>query len=125
MDMVVLDIFAIKELSEKKRVKKELVGPGCPIETYKMELDVFYLLPGQEREPQMRPFSDRLFYVVEGEGIYKNFIEERPVHAGCITFAAAQTENSFRNTGDKEMIVLQFVAPSPEVGPADPKEMYY
>jgi mannose-6-phosphate isomerase-like protein (cupin superfamily) len=118
--MVVLDINGYKEFSEKQRVKKELIGPGCPIETYKLEVDLFCLQPGQERELQKRSFADCILLVLEGEGVFKIFLDEKPVRAGNLTFAAAGTEQSFKNTGNAPMVVFQVTAPSPEVGPTMP-----
>lgn len=69
--------------------------------------------PGQEHALHGHADQDKVYHVLEGEGVF--LLEERDIEmsAGTMLVAPAGVPHGVRNTSDERLIVLVFMAPAP------------
>ncbi|MCX8072674.1 MAG: cupin domain-containing protein [Candidatus Binatia bacterium] len=79
----------------------------------RMFCDVYGFEPGQSQKMHVHDGSDKVYYVVEGSGVFQVGEEERLVARGSAVFAPAGAGHAVRNAGDGRLVVLVFMAPKP------------
>ena len=69
--------------------------------------------PGQEHRLHSHAGMDKVYHVLEGEGLF--LLEEReiPMRAGEMLIAPEQVPHGIRNTGNERLVVLAVLAPAP------------
>jgi len=70
--------------------------------------------PGQEHALHTHAGQDKLYYVVEGQGIVLVGEDETPISAGDLVLAKADQPHSLRNPGEERLIVMAIMAPPPQ-----------
>ena len=70
--------------------------------------------PGQEHALHTHPGQDKLYYVVEGQGIVRVGEDETSISAGDLVLAKTGEPHSLRNSGPQRLIVMAIMAPPPE-----------
>ena len=68
---------------------------------------------GQEHELHTHAGQDKLYYVVEGQGIVRVGDVESPISAGDLVLAKADEPHALRNPGPERLIVMAVMAPPP------------
>ncbi len=81
--------------------------------TERMFCDVYCFEPGQAQTPHTHTGSDKVYYVLEGNGRVQVGAETKDVGPGDITLAPSGSEHGFRNPGPGRLTVLVFMAPKP------------
>ncbi|MEC9341684.1 MAG: cupin domain-containing protein [Pseudomonadota bacterium] len=86
---------------------------AIPVPVYTDGVDqaivIWNLLPGQENESHMHPFSAHTFLIMEGEGLYVKGepgtaeCEEFPVKAGQVILIPREQVHGIKNTGTGKM----------------------
>lgn len=71
----------------------------------------YFFEPGQSQDVHKHARSDKVVYVVEGEGVFKIGKDQLRMTAGSVAVAPAGIEHSLTNTGKEKLVVLQVVAP--------------
>jgi mannose-6-phosphate isomerase-like protein (cupin superfamily) len=56
---------------------------------------------------------DKLYYVLEGEGVFELEGRELPMHTGDLLVAPDSVPHGVRNTGQRRLLVLAVLAPAP------------
>jgi len=69
--------------------------------------------PGQSHALHAHAGMDRVYSVVEGEGLFLLDGRELPMRAGDLLVAAEGVPHGVRNTGQRRLLVLAILAPSP------------
>ncbi len=69
--------------------------------------------PGQEHELQAHAGMDKVYSVVEGEGLFLLEGRELPMRAGDLLVAPDGVPHGVRNTGPGRLLVLAILAPAP------------
>ena len=69
--------------------------------------------PGQEHRLHAHEGMDKLYHVLEGEGLFLLEGEELEMHAGEMLVAPDGVPHGIRNTGDGRLLVLAVLAPAP------------
>ena len=69
--------------------------------------------PGQEHKLHAHEGMDKVYQVVEGEGVFVLEDRELPMSAGVMLVAPEGVPHGIRNTGDARLLVLAILAPSP------------
>jgi quercetin dioxygenase-like cupin family protein len=69
--------------------------------------------PGQEHALHTHAGQDKLYYVMEGQGIVRVGAEESAVSAGDLVLAKADEPHSLRNPGPGRLLVMAIMAPPP------------
>ena len=82
-------------------------------ETDRMFCDVYGLEAGQAQSGHVHAGSDKVYFVLDGSGLFTVGNEERPVGSGCAVFAPAGSSHAVRNPGPARLSLLVFMAPKP------------
>lgn len=82
--------------------------------TQRFMIDLYCLQSGQAQKPHVHEGIDKVYYVVEGEGLFTIGVEERTLGKGEAVLAPAGVEHGLSNPGSTPLVVLVFIAPPPE-----------
>lgn len=69
--------------------------------------------PGQEHALHTHRGMDKVYYVVEGRGLFLLEGREEAMEAGLLLVAPEGVPHGIRNTGEERLLVLTFLAPAP------------
>lgn len=69
--------------------------------------------PGQTQAVHTHAGQDKLYYVLEGEGIVQLDADESAVQAGDLVLAASGVPHGIRNPGPERLIVMVVFGPPP------------
>jgi quercetin dioxygenase-like cupin family protein len=69
--------------------------------------------PGQQHALHAHEAMDKVYYVLEGEGIFLLEGQELPMQQGVMLVAPEGVPHGIRNTGEARLVVLAVLAPSP------------
>ena len=69
--------------------------------------------PGQEHRLHAHAGMDKVYHVLEGEGLFLLEDREVPMEAGMLLVAPEDVPHGIRNTSDARLIVLVVLAPAP------------
>ena len=72
--------------------------------------------PGQEHALHAHAGQDKVYYVVEGNGLFLLAGHELAMQAGDLLVAPENVEHGVRNTGHTRLLVLVVLAPAPHRG---------
>ena len=71
--------------------------------------------PGQEHALHTHAGQDKLYYVLEGQGLVRIGDVETAIGAGDLVLARADEPHALRNSGSERLIVMAILAPPPGV----------
>jgi quercetin dioxygenase-like cupin family protein len=69
--------------------------------------------PGQEHALHAHEAMDKVYYVLEGEGLFLLEGRELPMEQGVMLVAPEGVPHGIRNRGEARLVVLAVLAPSP------------
>jgi len=69
--------------------------------------------PGQEHALHAHAGMDKVYYVLEGRGLFLLEGREEPMAAGVLLVAPEGVPHGIRNTGTARLLVLALLAPAP------------
>ena len=69
--------------------------------------------PGQEHTLHTHQGMDKVYQVVEGEGLFLLDGKEIPIKAGILVIIPKGVPHGIRNTGGKRLLLLAILAPAP------------
>ena len=69
--------------------------------------------PGQEHALHAHAGMDKIYQVVEGQGVFLLDGREVPMEAGVVLVAPEGAPHGIRNTGSDRLLVLAVLAPAP------------
>ena len=69
--------------------------------------------PGQEHALHAHDGMDKVYHVLEGQGLFLLDGDEVPMHAGVLLVAPEGAPHGIRNTGTERLLVLAILAPAP------------
>ena len=75
--------------------------------------DLYCLRPGQEQRVHRHAESDKIYYVVEGTGLFHIAGEERLLGEGAIVIARSEEDHGVRNEHERNLVLLVFMSPRP------------
>lgn len=76
-------------------------------------LDVYCLEPGQEQKPHAHADAAKIYYVLEGEGVFLVDGEDWTLGPGNAVLAPAGDPHGVRNEGAERLTLLVMMAPNP------------
>lgn len=79
----------------------------------RMFVDYYVLLPGQAQAPHTHADNDKLYYVLEGSGMFLLGDVEHELGAGRGCVAAASVPHGVRNHTQERLVLLVSMAPHP------------
>jgi mannose-6-phosphate isomerase-like protein (cupin superfamily) len=98
--MDVKSVMDARQFSPDKPARMSLFESG------KMSCDVVAIGPGQEQKPHVHAACDKLYYVIEGCGLFKVGGELREVGEKNVVCAAAGVEHSVKNDSGANLTLL-------------------
>ncbi|HYF00320.1 MAG TPA: cupin domain-containing protein [Planctomycetota bacterium] len=107
----------VKNVTDLRKFSPEKLAKVSLFESEKMFCDVYGLSEGQEQKAHAHAEADKLYYVVEGVGIFKVGGELREVGAANVVYVPAGVEHAVKNDGTGKLTLLVFMAPHPKHGP--------
>ena len=69
--------------------------------------------PGQQHKLHTHQGMDKVYQVLEGNGLFLLEGREFPMEAGTLLVAPEGVSHGIRNTGDGRLVVLAILAPAP------------
>ena len=69
--------------------------------------------PGQEHAPHLHEGQDKLYVILEGEGVVRVDDQAEVLIAGDAAFAPAGVVHSIRNSGTERLVVMAVLSPPP------------
>jgi len=69
--------------------------------------------PGQEHAVHTHEGMDKVYQVIEGQGLFLLEGDEVPMQAGVLLVAPEGVPHGIRNTGTERLLVLAILAPAP------------
>jgi mannose-6-phosphate isomerase-like protein (cupin superfamily) len=69
--------------------------------------------PGQEHARHAHEGMDKVYHVIEGEGLFLLEDGDVPLQAGVLLVAPERVPHGIRNTGRGRLLVLAILAPAP------------
>ena len=76
--------------------------------------DVYCLEPGQAQKVHAHEGSDKIYYLLEGQGRITIGSEEKELKAGEITIAPSGEVHGVRNHTQEPLVMLVVMAPKPQ-----------
>lgn len=89
------------------------MGKSTIFESPRMLVGLNAFAPGQQHALHAHDDMDKLYSVVEGEGLFLLDDAELSMKAGDLLVAPAGVPHGIRNDGNARLIVLAVLAPSP------------
>ncbi len=102
-----------KTLSDAVHFSKEKMKKNGIFETERFFCDLYCFEPGQEQSPHTHGGQDKIYYVVEGRGVFSVGEEEKELGPGQMALAPAGANHGVANRGDHRLVTLVFVTPKP------------
>ena len=69
--------------------------------------------PGQEHRLHAHEGMDKMYFVLEGRGLFLLEGEELPMEPGQMLVAPENVPHGVRNTGEERLVVMAVLAPGP------------
>jgi quercetin dioxygenase-like cupin family protein len=82
-------------------------------ESERFVCDTYCFEPGQSQSPHSHAHEDKVYYVLEGRGVFTVGDEERELSAGEIALAPAGQNHGVANRSPQRLVTLVFVTPKP------------
>ena len=102
-----------KKLSDGMQFSADKMKKNGIFETDRFFCDTYCFEPGQEQSPHTHKGEDKVYYVLEGKGMFKVGEEEREFGAGEIALAPAGQSHGVTNRSQQRLVTLVFVTPKP------------
>lgn len=102
-----------KGVFDHRRFSPDKLAKVSLFESEKMFCDVYGVGPGQEQKAHVHDEGDKIYYVIEGCGIFKVAGETREVGEKNVVYVPAGVEHSVKNDSGANLTLLVFMAPHP------------
>jgi quercetin dioxygenase-like cupin family protein len=89
------------------------MGKATIFESSRLLVGLNAFEPGQEHKLHAHAGQDKVYHVLEGEGLFLLEGQELPMTAGDLLVAPDGVPHGVRNTGSRRLLVLAVLAPAP------------
>ena len=103
----------IVNLSDYQQFSSEKMKKNNMFQTPRFFCDIYCFEPGQEQKGHIHGEQDKVYLVLEGQGMFQVGLEKQVLGPGQGTTAPAGEEHGVMNHTDQRLKVLVFVAPNP------------
>ncbi len=103
----------VMNLVDCQRFSSEKMKKNNMFQTERFFCDVYCFEPGQEQQGHVHGDQDKVYLVLEGQGIFQVGSEKQVLGAGQATVAPAGEEHGVKNHTGERLRVLVFVSPNP------------
>ena len=102
-----------KKVSESIQFAPDKMKKNGLFETDRMFCDLYCFEPGQSQAVHSHEGSDKVYFVVQGRGLFQIGEEERALGKDEIALAPSGQKHGVKNTGPDRLVLLVFMAPKP------------
>lgn len=102
----------VVSLSDYQQFNTEKMKKNSLFQTSRFFCDIYCFEPGQEQKGHIHGEQDKVYLVLEGQGIFQIGSEKQVLGPGQGTMAAAGEEHGVKNHTDQRLKVLVFVSPN-------------
>jgi mannose-6-phosphate isomerase-like protein (cupin superfamily) len=99
--------------ADHARYSPEKMGKSTLFESTRLLVGLNAFEPGQTHALHAHAGMDKVYSVVEGEGVFLLEGRELPMGAGDLLVAPEGVPHGVRNTGGQRLLVLAILAPAP------------
>ena len=103
-----------KKISEATQFATEKMKKNGLFETDRMFCDLYCLEPGQDQAVHSHEGSDKVYFVVQGRGLFQIGDEERELTKDEIALAESGRKHGVKNASQNRLVLLVFMAPKPQ-----------
>jgi quercetin dioxygenase-like cupin family protein len=96
--------------------RPDKMGKSTLFESPRLLVGLNAFEPGQSHALHAHAGMDKLYYVLEGEGLFLLEGAEVPMHAGDVLVAPEGVPHGVRNSSGARLLVMAVLAPSPSAG---------
>ena len=89
------------------------MGKSTLFESSRLLVGLNAFEPGQEHALHAHAGQDKVYQVLEGEGLFLLEGRELPMHAGDLLVAPEGIAHGVRNSSNRRLLVLAILAPAP------------
>lgn len=102
-----------KKIAEARQFAAEKMKKNMLFGTERFVCDLYCFEPGQEQSPHTHDGQDKVYYVVEGRGMFRIGAEEKELGPGEIALAASGQNHGVANRSGQRLVIVVFVTPKP------------
>jgi len=102
-----------RKVSESLQFAKDKMKKNGFIETDRMFCDIYCFEPGQSQPVHSHEGSDKIYFVLQGKGLFQIGDEERHLEKDEIALAPSGERHGVSNPGPDRLVLLVFMAPKP------------
>lgn len=103
----------VKSVMDSRKFTVEKLSKTSLFESEKMFCDVYAVSPGQEQKPHIHEGCDKIYYVIEGCGVFKIGGEVREVGEKNVVYVPSGVEHSVKNDSGANLTLLVMMTPHP------------
>lgn len=103
----------VKSVTDARRFSPEKLVKTSLFESERMFCDVYGVAPGQEQKAHAHEGSDKIYFVIEGCGLFKVNGELREVGEKNVVYVPSGVEHSVKNDSGGNLTLLVMMAPHP------------
>jgi mannose-6-phosphate isomerase-like protein (cupin superfamily) len=103
----------VKSVGDHRKFSPEKLAKTCLFESEKLFCDIYGVAPGQEQKAHVHEDGDKIYYVVEGCGLFSVAGDVREVGEKNVVYVPAGAEHSVKNDGASNLTLLVLMAPHP------------
>lgn len=96
--------------------RRDKMGKSTLHQSTQMLVGLNAFEPGQAHPPHAHEGTDKLYVVLEGEGLFSLSGQEQVMKQGQLMVAPAGVPHGVKNVSDRRLLVLAVMAPSPRHG---------
>ena len=93
--------------------RPDKMGKATLFESARLLVGLNAFEPGQAHELHAHQGMDKMYHVLEGDGVFLLEGRDLPMHAGDLLIAPDGVPHGIRNTGTDRLLVLAVLAPAP------------
>jgi quercetin dioxygenase-like cupin family protein len=104
---------AFRNIAEVMQFASEKMKKNSLLETERFICELYCFEPGQAQSPHAHDGQDKVYYVVEGKGLFRVGAVEKELGPGEMALAASGQNHGVSNRSGDRLVVLVFVTPRP------------
>src|SRR6185295_13119333 len=102
---------AVIKPSEHAEWRSDKMGKSTLFESSRLLVGLNGFEPGQSHALHAHAGMDKMYYVLDGEGVFLLQDAELPMQSGDLLVAPDGVPHGVKNTGDRRLLVLAVLAP--------------
>jgi quercetin dioxygenase-like cupin family protein len=106
-----MNLPTVIKAAERAEWRSDKMGKSTLYESARLLVGVNAFEPGQSHQLHAHAGMDKLYYVLEGEGVFLLEDRELPMKAGDVLIAPDGVPHGVRNNSQKRLLVLAALAP--------------